>query len=64
MKDFRVVGPLLSMLLLIFVPYTPLAAQAPATGVNVTTWQQDDPTVCTGGCVYRTGANLKETTLT
>jgi hypothetical protein len=44
--------------------HLPLSAQDPATGgVNVTTWQQDDPAFCTSNCVYRTGENLKESTL-
>ena len=37
-----------------------LAAQAT---VNVTTGHQDIPAICTG-CVYRTGQNLQEGTLT
>jgi hypothetical protein len=36
-----------------------LAAQS----VNVTTWHQDIPAICTG-CVYRTGQNLQESALT
>src|ERR1700691_6319886 len=62
MKALRVVGPPLSMVVL--AASIPLAAQAPGAGVNVPTWQQDDPAVCTGGCVYRTGENLKESVLT
>jgi len=31
------------------------------SGVNMTTWHQDIPEICTG-CVYRTGQNLKEST--
>jgi hypothetical protein len=33
------------------------------TNVNVTTWHQDIPAICTG-CVYRTGQNLSEGTVT
>lgn len=58
MKALRVVGPLLLMLVL--AAPIPLAAQDPATGINFTTWQQDDPAICPHGCVYRTGQNLKE----
>jgi len=31
--------------------------------VNVTTWHQDIPAICTG-CIYRTGQNLQESTVT
>jgi hypothetical protein len=34
-----------------------------AAQVNVTTAHQDTPAICTG-CVYRTGQNLQENTLT
>jgi len=37
-------------------------SQAPGSAINVTTWQQDTPAICTG-CVYRTGANLTENKL-
>ncbi len=63
MKALRAVGPFFSLLMLSLAVRAPLAAQDPATGVNVTTWQQDDPAFCSG-CVYRTGENLKESTLT
>lgn len=64
MKALRVVGPLLSLLMLTIAARIPLSAQDPATGgVNVTTWQQDDPAFCTANCVYRTGENLKESAL-
>jgi hypothetical protein len=38
-----------------------LASQTYTT--NVTTWHQDIPAICTG-CVYRTGQNLSESTIT
>jgi hypothetical protein len=64
MKALQVVGPLLSLLMLTLAARIPLSAQDPVTGgVNVTTWQQDDPAFCTANCVYRTGENLKESTL-
>lgn len=59
MRVFRAMGPLLSLLMFVLIPYIPLAAQDPAAGINYTTWQQDDPGYCPG-CVYRTGQNLKE----
>jgi hypothetical protein len=62
MLNRRAVGPLLSLLTLLAC--LPLRAQDPGTSVNITTWQKDDPSACTGGCVYRTGDNLAESTLT
>jgi hypothetical protein len=54
---------LVCLLALVLSPCTLIQAQAPGSSVNVTTWQQDDPAVCSGGCVYRTGANLSESAL-
>ncbi len=39
-----------------------LGQSGSAQQVNVTTWQQDTPAICTN-CVYRTGANLTENKL-
>jgi hypothetical protein len=64
METRRAVGPLLLLLMLVLTPSIPLAAQDPAVGINFTTWQQDDPAICPQGCVYRTGQNLKESSLT
>ena len=41
----------------------PLAAQDPGVTTDSVTWQQDSPLICTG-CVYRTGQNLGEKTIT
>jgi hypothetical protein len=41
----------------------PLAAQDPSVTADSVTWQQDSPVICTG-CVYRTGGNLGEKTIT
>jgi hypothetical protein len=41
----------------------PAAAQTLcSTGLCVTAWQQDTPSLCSG-CAYRTGANLTETVI-
>lgn len=53
----------LSALLMAFQLGIAPPESAAQSGVNVTTWHQDIPAICTG-CVYRTGQNLNETTLT
>src|ERR1022692_2289883 len=61
--NHKALGPFLFLIALLLCQ--PLNAQDHGGNVNVTTWQQDDPATCTsGGCVYRTGANLAESTLT
>ena len=60
--EHRVTSLVVSSLLALWLFAAPnSAAQNP--NVNVTTWHQDIPTICTG-CVYRTGANLSENTIT
>ncbi|MGA8763209.1 MAG: hypothetical protein WB562_10125, partial [Candidatus Sulfotelmatobacter sp.] len=39
------------------------AQEIGGTGVSVLTWQQDKPSFC-AGCVYRTGQNLAESSIT
>jgi hypothetical protein len=67
MRKYRWVVPLcvLAVLLagLLLFAATPATAQLCSTGVCVTTWQQDTPSLC-AGCAYRTGANLSEGQLT
>jgi hypothetical protein len=41
----------------------PSRGQGPGGRVNVTTWHQDTPPICTG-CAYRTGQNLAENKIT
>jgi hypothetical protein len=52
----------------LLVPYVSLrmaAQDLTGTPVSVTTWQQDDPSVCTGtACTERTGSNLAESGIT
>jgi hypothetical protein len=50
---------------LIFVCFSLGASQRElaAQTVNITTAQQDTPTICSG-CVYRSGQNLSETAIT
>jgi len=53
----------LDALLLAFLLGFTAPTSAAQSGVNVTTWHQDIPAICTG-CVYRTGQNLNETKIT
>lgn len=60
----RLFGCLLFLLALVAMP---LRAQDAGVPVNITTWQQDDPSVCAppaAACVDRTGQNLQEGKLT
>jgi hypothetical protein len=47
---------------LFLIAAVPATAQLCATGLCVTAWQQDTPSLCSG-CAYRTGANLTETVI-
>jgi hypothetical protein len=51
-----------SLIGLVCFAAAPAAAQLCSTGLCVTAWQQDTPSLCTG-CAYRTGANLTETVI-
>ncbi len=58
MRTLRVVGPLLYAIAVVLIASMSVFGQ----NVNVTTWHQDDPSICSGNCVYRTGTNLNHST--
>src|ERR1700680_3326851 len=54
----------LSLGVMLGIASTVAGAQGLGTGgVNVLTWQNDTPSICTA-CAYRTGQNLNEGTIT
>lgn len=59
MRTLRVVGLLLSAVAVLLIVSTSVFGQ----NVNVTTWHQDDPSICSGNCVYRTGTDFNEPNL-
>jgi hypothetical protein len=60
MRTLQVVGPLMSAIAVILITFTSIFGQ----NANVTTWHQDDSSICSANCVYRTGTNLNESNLT